>query len=110
MANRDTWTVTAVGRRGGLLVTADDGRPVTVPAPGVTPAGAAVRVLPADYVTDQVELAYASTVHGVQGDTVTAAHLVIGDHTAEDRTRAAASHLMAASLAARADSVRTNST
>jgi integrase len=30
--------------------------------------------------------------------------------TAEDRTRAAAGHLMATSLAARADSVRTNST
>ena len=28
-----------------------------------------------------VELAYASTAHGVQGDTVTAAHLVIGEHT-----------------------------
>jgi len=28
-----------------------------------------------------VELAYASTVHGVQGDSVTAAHLAIGDQT-----------------------------
>ncbi|MGZ4620035.1 MAG: hypothetical protein ACXV3F_15330 [Frankiaceae bacterium] len=38
-------------------------------------------MLPADYVTAHVELAYASTAHGVQGDTVTAAHVVIGDHT-----------------------------
>jgi exodeoxyribonuclease V alpha subunit len=28
-----------------------------------------------------VELAYASTAHGVQGDTVTTAHVVIGEHT-----------------------------
>jgi len=47
----------------------------------VTPEGARVRVLPDDYVTDHVELAYASTAHGVQGDTVPAAHVVIGDAT-----------------------------
>ncbi|SET72079.1 AAA domain-containing protein [Geodermatophilus poikilotrophus] len=80
VANRDTWTVTAVGRRGGLLVTA--GRATgDVPRGDVTPAGARVRVLPADYVTQHVELAYASTAHGVQGDTVPAAHVVIGDQT-----------------------------
>jgi integrase len=38
-------------------------------------------MLPADYVTAHVELAYASTAHGAQGDTVSAAHLVIGEHT-----------------------------
>ena len=38
-------------------------------------------MLPADYVTAHVELAYASTAHGVQGDTVPAAHVVIGEHT-----------------------------
>ncbi|WP_104526902.1 MobF family relaxase [Blastococcus saxobsidens] len=84
VANRDTWTVTAVGRDGGLLVT-----------PAVTPAGPATgdvpdavtpdlrdsRVLPAAYVTAHVELAYATTVHGVQGETVTAAHVVVGEHT-----------------------------
>jgi len=75
VANRDTWTVTAVGRRGGLLVTG------VVPRNVVTPAGARVRVLPAGYVTDHVELAYASTAHGVQGATVSAAHVVIGDAT-----------------------------
>jgi exodeoxyribonuclease V alpha subunit len=38
-------------------------------------------VLPAGYVTTHVELAYASTAHGVQGATVNAAHVVIGEHT-----------------------------
>jgi hypothetical protein len=80
VANRDTWTVTAVGRRGGLLVTADAASG-DVSRGDVTPAGARVRVLPADYVTEHVELAYASTAYGVQGDTVPAAHVVIGDQT-----------------------------
>jgi exodeoxyribonuclease V alpha subunit len=90
VANRDTWTVTAVGRRGGLLVTANtatgdvpqgDVPQGDVPGGDVTPAGARVRVLPADYVTQHVELAYASTAYGVQGDTVPAAHVVIGGQT-----------------------------
>jgi len=38
-------------------------------------------MLPADYVATHVELAYAGTAHGAQGDTVTAAHLVVGEHT-----------------------------
>jgi ATP-dependent exoDNAse (exonuclease V) alpha subunit len=80
VANRDTWTVTAVGRRGGLLVTAGTATG-DVSRGDVTPVGARVRVLPADYVTEHVELAYASTAHGVQGDTVPAAHVVIGDQT-----------------------------
>ncbi len=80
VANRDTWTVTAVGRRGGLLVTAGTATG-DVSRGDVTPAGARVRVLPADYVTEHVELAYASTAYGVQGDTVPAAHVVIGDQT-----------------------------
>ncbi|MBW8767771.1 MAG: AAA family ATPase, partial [Geodermatophilales bacterium] len=84
VANRDTWVVTAVGRRGGLVVT-----PAVTPTgdvgadvPGaVTSSGAAQRMLPADYVATHVELAYAGTAHGAQGDTVTAAHLVVGEHT-----------------------------
>lgn len=40
-----------------------------------------MRVLPADYVHQYLELGYASTVHGVQGDTATAAHLAVGQHT-----------------------------
>ncbi|CCH86246.1 conjugative relaxase TrwC [Modestobacter italicus] len=74
VANRDVWTVTAVDRDGGLLVTPDG-------TPHVTPAGTGARVLPADYVTAHVELAYATTAHGTQGDTVTAAHLVVGEDT-----------------------------
>ncbi len=38
-------------------------------------------MLPADYVASHAELAYASTAHGVQGDTVAAAHVVVGEHT-----------------------------
>jgi exodeoxyribonuclease V alpha subunit len=98
VANRDSWTVTAVGPGAKLVVTPAD------EAPGpVTPARAAVtpdrvtvpfqqrglaaqarggeRVLPAGYVASHVELAYATTAHGVQGDTVPAAHLLVGEHT-----------------------------
>ncbi|CCG04773.1 MobF family relaxase [Blastococcus saxobsidens] len=88
VANRDVWTVTGVGRDGGLLVTPDS-TPHVTPAggvlaavtPAVTPAGTGSRVLPADYVMAHVELAYATTAHGAQGDTVTAAHLVVGEDT-----------------------------
>jgi thymidine kinase len=77
VANRDTWTVTALDRDGRLTV--------TPAAANVTPAGVTPstgeRVLPADYVTSHVELAYASTAHGVQGDTVATAHVVVGEHT-----------------------------
>ncbi len=76
VANRDTWIVTAVSRRGALVVTPADVTPDRL----VTP-GAGDRVLPPHYVTGQVELAYASTAHGVQGDTVSTAHVVIGEHT-----------------------------
>jgi exodeoxyribonuclease V alpha subunit len=92
VANRDTWTVTGVDRDGGLLVT-PAGTPHVTPADGVvatvtpavtldvTPAGTGALVLPVDYVTAHVELAYATTAHGAQGDTVTAAHLVVGEVT-----------------------------
>jgi exodeoxyribonuclease V alpha subunit len=65
VANRDTWTVTGLGDRGGLVVAGSRGQ----------------RVLPASYVRDHVELAYASTVYGAQGATTDAAHLVVGEHT-----------------------------
>jgi exodeoxyribonuclease V alpha subunit len=81
VANRDTWTVTAVGRRGELTVTPVAAAGGDLTPTGVTPASTEQRVLPADYVTAHVELAYASTAHGIQGDTVTAAHVVIGEHT-----------------------------
>ena len=65
VANRDTWTVAGIGDDGSLLVTGRTGE----------------RHLPADYVRDHVELAYATTVHGAQGDTVDHAHFALGDTT-----------------------------
>jgi thymidine kinase len=106
VANRDTWTVTAVGPDGELVVTPSGTVPGDVTS-GATPTGAAGRALPAGYVTAHVELAYASTAHGVQGDTVAAAHMVIGEHTGAaaaytgmTRGRTAnTAHLIAADLA-----------
>lgn len=72
VANRDRWTVAGTDDHGGLVVR---GR-----------AGA--RILPADYVRRHVELAYATTVHGAQGDTVDQAHLLV-----REATGAAAGHV-----------------
>ncbi len=65
VANRDTWTVTAVGADGSLGVA---GRPGD-------------RTLPSRYASEHVELAYATTVYGAQGETVDRAHLLIGETT-----------------------------
>jgi len=65
VANRDTWTVTGLRIDGGAVVAGSRGQ----------------QVLPADYVRDHVELAYASTVYGAQGATTDAAHLLVGEHT-----------------------------
>ena len=65
VANRQTWTVAGIGQDGSLCLRAH-GRD---------------REIPADYATRFVELAYATTVHGAQGSTVTSAHLAIGEHT-----------------------------
>jgi exodeoxyribonuclease V alpha subunit len=65
VANRDTWTVTGLRTDGAVVVAGSRGQ----------------RVLPAAYVRDHVELAYASTVYGVQGSTTDAAHLLVGEHT-----------------------------
>ncbi|WP_448642946.1 MobF family relaxase [Geodermatophilus sp. URMC 63] len=91
VANRDTWTVVAVGCDGDLAVVPTEVTPrgavaarvtPTGTAPGhVTPPEAGQRVLPAGYVTSHVELAYASTAHGTQGDTVSTGHLMVGEHT-----------------------------
>jgi hypothetical protein len=104
VANRENWTVTAVDRDGRLTVTPTTGN--ATPA-GVAQSPGRQRVLPADYVTSDVELAYVSTAHGVQGDTVPAAHVVIGEHTGAasayvgmTRGRTAnTAHLIAAHLA-----------
>ena len=65
VANRDQWTVTSTNPDGGVLVRGRGG----------------ARSLPADYVREHVELAYATTVHGAQGETVDQAHLLIGEAT-----------------------------
>ena len=66
VANRQTWTVTGIGEDGSLTPPRRRGRD---------------RVLPAEYATRFVELAYATTVHGAQGETVDRAHVAIGDTT-----------------------------
>ena len=65
VANRDRWTVTGTDDPGGLVVRGRGG----------------ARTLPADYVRRHVELAYATTVYGAQGETVDQAHLLIGEGT-----------------------------
>jgi exodeoxyribonuclease V alpha subunit len=65
VANRQTWTVTGIGDDGSLLLHGH-GRD---------------REVPPAYATRFVELAYATTVHGVQGETVESAHVVIGAQT-----------------------------
>jgi hypothetical protein len=65
VANRDTWTVTAVGADGSVKLR---GRPGD-------------RTLPPGYSREHVELAFATTVYGAQGETVDHAHLLVGDAT-----------------------------
>ncbi|HEX5089626.1 MAG TPA: AAA family ATPase [Nocardioides sp.] len=65
VANRDTWIIESLTEDGGATVTGVRGR----------------RSLPRDYVQLHLELAYATTAHGAQGDTVASAHLLVGDDT-----------------------------
>jgi exodeoxyribonuclease V alpha subunit len=65
VANRQTWTVTGIGRDGSVIL---HGR-------------GRDRQIPAEYATRFVELAYATTVHGAQGDTVARAHFALEDTT-----------------------------
>ncbi|MDP9092106.1 MAG: relaxase domain-containing protein [Actinomycetota bacterium] len=65
VANRDTWTVTHVATDGWVTVAREGGE----------------RMLPAGYVREHLELAYASTVHGVQGETATTAHASLGEQS-----------------------------
>ncbi|MCF7552610.1 MobF family relaxase [Pseudonocardia sp. WMMC193] len=71
--NRETYRVTGVRDDGGLEVT-------TVTAGGTDVPGERI-VLPADYVTERVALAYASTVHSAQGATVDTSHTVVTSRT-----------------------------
>ena len=65
VANRDTWTVTGIDSDGGLRLVGEHGH----------------RNLPLGYAGHHVELSYATTVYGAQGETTQAAHLVLGEHT-----------------------------
>jgi exodeoxyribonuclease V alpha subunit len=65
VANRQTWTVTGIGKDGSLILHGH-GRD---------------REIPAEYATRFVELAYATTVHGAQGETVKHVHVALGDTT-----------------------------
>lgn len=67
VTNRQTWTVVGAGEDGRLVVhSPEQGRD---------------RELPAAYVREHVELAYATTVQGAQGETVDHAHVAIGETT-----------------------------
>jgi hypothetical protein len=65
VANRQTWTVAGIGQDGSIVL---HGR-------------GRDREIPAEYVQRHVELAYATTVHGAQGDTVARAHFAVGETT-----------------------------
>jgi ATP-dependent exoDNAse (exonuclease V) alpha subunit len=65
VANRQTWTVSDISDDGSLTLRGH-GRD---------------RQIPAEYAAGFVELAYATTVHGAQGDTVDRAHLALSDTT-----------------------------
>jgi hypothetical protein len=92
VANRQTWTITAIGPDGALELAAPGGQ---------------IRSVPAAYVREHVELAYAVTVYGAQGQTTTTADFVLADHTsaaaayvAMTRGRASnTAHLVADSIA-----------
>ncbi|MCY7396831.1 MAG: hypothetical protein LH468_11920 [Nocardioides sp.] len=65
VANRQTWIVAGLGDDGSLVVHGH-GRD---------------RLLPGEYVQAHVELAYATTVYGAQGETVDQAHVAISEAT-----------------------------
>jgi exodeoxyribonuclease V alpha subunit len=65
VANRQTWVVAGTCEDGSLILHGH-GRD---------------REVPAEYATRFVELAYATTVHGAQGETVEAAHVALGETT-----------------------------
>ena len=65
VANRQTWTITEIGDDGGLVLRGR-GRE---------------HAIPVEYAKDYVELAYATTVHGAQGDTVDRAHVALSETT-----------------------------
>ncbi len=67
VANRDTWTITGINHDGSLTVHSN--------------SRSSSRTLPPGYMREHVELAYATTVHGAQGETTHTGHLLLGEHT-----------------------------
>nr|MDP9166853.1 hypothetical protein [Actinomycetota bacterium] len=65
VANRDTWTVREVLHDGSVRVDGVNGS----------------RVLDAAYAREHMELAFVTTAHGAQGDTVQSATLLLSEHT-----------------------------
>ena len=65
VANRDIWTVTGLAEDGTMHLVGEAG----------------TREVPYRYAICDVELVYASTVYGAQGQTTWTAHLVLGEHT-----------------------------
>ena len=68
VANRDTWTITGIDHDGSLTIYNRE-------------AQGGPQSLPAAYAREHVELAYATTVHGAQGETTHTGHLLLGEHT-----------------------------
>ncbi len=95
VANRQTWTVTGIADDGGLTIACESlaagpsrpgtqggTRPAAGHRTGTKPqVSRGERTLPAAYVQRHVELAYARTVYGAQGETVDQAHFVLGEQT-----------------------------
>jgi conjugative relaxase-like TrwC/TraI family protein len=68
--NGDTWTVTGVDPDGSMTVSRIE--------------GSSQVLLPADYVSEHVELGYASTAHRAQGRTVDTAHAMVSPTTTRE--------------------------
>jgi hypothetical protein len=89
IANRDTWTITAIDPDGTLHLrrhTHDRAEKHAGEHRGEHRGErrgerAGERVIPVGYAREHVELAYATTAHGAQGETVDQAHLILGEHT-----------------------------
>jgi len=73
VANRDQWIVDDVGSDGSLRVHPDGDH-----------QRRGDQVLPAEYVAEHVELAYASTGHGAQGRTVDTGHAVLSESSSKE--------------------------
>jgi conjugative relaxase-like TrwC/TraI family protein len=74
--NGSTWTVLKANRDGSLKVKSRDAK--------------GTLTLPADYVAEHVELAYATTIHRCQGMTVDTAHPILTDQMSRDALYVAA--------------------